>query len=66
MTDTTYEIVQDGDAYKVRIARLGNFIQEAAGFASFADASSWIAEDQRIATLDETQKPIDPPHLRVV
>jgi hypothetical protein len=66
MSDTTYQIFQDGDAYKVRITRLGNFIQEADGFASHADAASWIAQAQRIAVIDEKQKPIDPPHLRAV
>jgi hypothetical protein len=66
MSDTTYQIFQDGDAYNVRITRLGNFIQEADGFASHADAASWIAQAQRIAVIDEKQEPIDPPHLRVV
>jgi hypothetical protein len=32
MSDTTYEILQDGQTYKVRITRLGNFVQEADGF----------------------------------
>jgi hypothetical protein len=64
VADTTYEIFQDGDAYKVRITRLGNFIQEADGFASYADATSWVAQAKRIAGIDETEEPIDPPHLR--
>jgi hypothetical protein len=66
MSDTTYQIFQDGDAYKVRITRLGSFIQEADGFSSRADAASWIAQAQCIAVRDEKQEPIDPPHLRVV
>ena len=28
MNDTTYQIFQDGETYKVRITRLGHFIQE--------------------------------------
>jgi hypothetical protein len=66
MTDTTYQIFQDGDAYKVRITRLGTFIQEASGFSSRADAESWIAQDQRIATIDEQQEPAASAHLRIV
>jgi hypothetical protein len=66
MTDTTYQIFQDGDAYMVRITRLGSFIQEASGFSSRADAASWIAQDQRIATIDEQKEPATSAHLRVV
>jgi hypothetical protein len=66
MSDTTYEIFQDGDAYKVRITRLGNFIQEAEGFSSFTDAQSWVAQAQRLAARDEGQDPVAPPNLRVV
>ena len=43
MSDTTYQIFQDGQTYKVRITRLGEFAQEADGFSSFADAASWVA-----------------------
>ena len=63
--DTKYEIIQEG-AYKVRITRLGEFVQEADGFSTRADAASWIAEDQRIAGMDERVAPINPPALRVV
>jgi hypothetical protein len=66
MTDTTYEIFQDGENYKVRITRLGNFIQEADGFSSRADAASWVAQAQRLADRDEQHEPTAPPHLRVV
>ena len=66
MADTSYQIFQDGDAYKVRITRLGTFIQEARGFSSRADAESWIAQDQRIATIDEQKEPAASAHLRVV
>jgi hypothetical protein len=67
MSDTTYQIFRDGgEAYKVRITRLGNFIQEADGFSSRADAESWVAQAQRISVIDEQQEPITPAHLRVV
>jgi hypothetical protein len=44
MNDTIHQIFQDGDAYKVRITRLGELAQEADGFSSYADAASWIAQ----------------------
>ncbi len=66
MTDTTYHISQDGQTYKVRITRLGNFIQEADGFSSYADAASWIAQDKRLATISEQKEPIASAHLRAV
>ena len=66
MADTSYQIFRDGDAYKVRITRLGTFIQEASGFSSCADAESWIAQDQRIATIDEQKEPAASAHLRIV
>ena len=66
MTDTKYEIFQNGDSYKVRITRLGNFSQDAEGFASQADVELWIAQDQRIAVIDEQKEPATSAHLRVV
>ena len=45
MSDTTYQIFQDGQTYKVRITRLGEFVQETDGFSSYADAASWVAQD---------------------
>jgi hypothetical protein len=66
MTDTIYEIFQEGSSYKVRITRLGNFIQEAEGFASRDEAASWVARDQRIAVLDEKKDPATSAHLRDV
>jgi hypothetical protein len=57
MSDTTYEVFQDGRAFKVRITRLGNFIQEADGFSSKADATSWIAQHQRLVVIDKRQEP---------
>ena len=47
MNDTIHQIFQDGDAYKIRITRLGEFMQEADGFSSYANAASWIAQAQR-------------------
>jgi hypothetical protein len=66
MADTTYEIFQDGPTYKVRITRLGNFVQEAEGFASRVEAAAWVAQDQRIAIIDEQKEPATSAHLRVV
>jgi hypothetical protein len=66
VTDTVYQIFKAGDAYKVRITRLGNFVQEADGFVSLADAESWVTEDRRIAALDERKEPRDSAHLRAV
>jgi hypothetical protein len=66
MGDTTYQIFQDGKNYKVRITRLGNFIQEADGFSSLADAQSWVARDQRIAAIKERKEPDISAHLRPV
>jgi hypothetical protein len=65
-TDSNYEIVGDGDAFRVKITRLGALVQEADGFSSRADAASWVAEDQRLATMDERIARKDPPALRVV
>jgi hypothetical protein len=66
MNDTTYQIFQDGETYKVRITRLGHFIQEADGFTSCLDAASWVAQDRRIAVIEEQKEPMTSAHLRVV
>jgi hypothetical protein len=67
VSDTTHQIFQDGQAYKVRITRLGDFIQEAEGFSSRADAESWIAQALRLGAIRACQqKRIYSPHLRVV
>jgi hypothetical protein len=66
MSDTSYEIFQDGLAYKVRITRLGDFIREANGFFSLADATSWVAQAERLAAIDEQKAPTAPVHLRLV
>jgi len=67
MNDTIHQIFQDGDAYKVRITRLDEFMQEADGFSSHADAASWIAQARRLDSVRaEQQKPISSPHMRVV
>ena len=67
MSDTTYQIFQDGQTYKVRITRLGKFVQEADGFSSYLDAASWVGQAERLgAVRAEQQKPISSPYLRVV
>jgi hypothetical protein len=66
MSDTTYQIFQDGQTYKVRITRLGNFVQEADGFSSHLDAASWVAQDRRIAAIEEQKEPMTSARLRVV
>jgi hypothetical protein len=67
VSNTTYQIFRDGQAYKVRITRLGDFMQEAEGFSSRADAESWVAQAQRLGAIRAgQQKPIYSPHLRVV
>jgi hypothetical protein len=66
MSDTTYQIFQDGQTHKVRITRLGEFVQEADGFSSYADAASWVAQDRRIAVIEEQKEPMTSAHLRVV
>lgn len=66
-SDTTYQVYEDAGVYKVRIARLGSFAQEADGFTSRADAESWIAQAKRLGAVRAgQQKPIDSPHLKVV
>jgi hypothetical protein len=67
VSDTTYDIFQDEQAYRVRISRLGEFVQEAEGFSSRTDAEAWIAQAQRLGVIRaDQQKPIYSPHLRVV
>ena len=65
MIDTAYQIFKNGDAYKVRITHLGNSFRKH-GFVSLADAESWVAEDRRIAIMDERKEPGDSAHLRLV
>jgi hypothetical protein len=66
-SDTTYQIFQEAEAYKVRITRVGNLVQEADGFASRADAESWIAQAKRFGAIRaEHQTPVNAPHLKVV
>jgi hypothetical protein len=66
MCDTTYLISESDERYKVRITRLGAFLKVADGFLSFDDAASWIAQDKRIAVIDEQKEPMPSAHLRVV
>jgi hypothetical protein len=56
MNDTIHQIFQDGDAYKIRITRLGEFMQEADGFSSYANAASWIAQAQRLGSVRAEQQ----------
>jgi hypothetical protein len=49
MADTTYRIVhREADGFVVEIARPGMLPQTAAGFATEAEASDWIAQDKRL------------------
>ena len=49
MTDAIYRIVhRQDDSFAVEIARTGALAQTAAGFATEAEASSWIAQDKRL------------------
>ncbi len=67
MNDATYQIFQEGQAFKVRITRLGNFVQEAEGFSSYADAASWVARAQRFEEIKRGPKaPASPAYLRLV
>ena len=67
MSDTTYHVFEGEKAYKVRITRLGSFIQEAESFSSFADAASWVAQAQRFGAVRAGyQEPTVRPHFRVV
>ncbi len=49
MTDAIYRIVRrQDDSFAVEIARPGALAQTAAGFATEAEASDWIAQDKRL------------------
>jgi hypothetical protein len=49
MTDAIYRIVhRQDDSFAVEIARPGALGQTAAGFATEAEASNWIAQDKRL------------------
>ena len=66
-SDTTYHVFEDAGVLKVRILRLGSFVQEADGFTSRADAESWIAQAKRLGAIRSGQQtPIELPHLKVV
>ena len=66
MTEATYRVIPAGAGFKVEINRPGEVTAMAEGFASEADAQSWIEEDKRIAGINSRQEPIVPPHLREV
>jgi len=66
-SDTTYQVYEDAGVFKVRIARLGSFAQEADGFTSHADADSWIAQAKRLGAVRAgQQKPVDSPYVKIV
>jgi hypothetical protein len=66
MSDTTYEIFQDRQSYRVKITRLGSLAQEAAGFASRDDAASWIARAKHLAATKEQKDPVASAHLFIL
>jgi hypothetical protein len=50
MTETSYQIVRrDDSTFAVEIIRLGALPQTAAGFATEAEATGWIAQDKRLS-----------------
>lgn len=54
MTDAIYRIVcRQDDGFVVEIARPGALAQLAAGFATEAEASNWIAQDKRLSAAPE-------------
>lgn len=49
MADATYRVTQqDDDSFAVEVTTSGALPQMAAGFASKAEADSWIAQDKRL------------------
>jgi hypothetical protein len=57
MTDVIYRIVhRPDDSFVVEIARPGALGQMADGFASEAEASSWIAQDKRLSGARDTSQ----------
>jgi hypothetical protein len=49
MTDAKYRVIErDDDSFAVEVTRSGALPQTAAGFASEAEANSWIAQDKRL------------------
>jgi hypothetical protein len=47
VSDTTYDIFQDDQAYRVRISRLGEFVQEAGGLLVQDGCRGGIAQAHR-------------------
>jgi hypothetical protein len=67
MSDTNYQIFEDGPSYKVRITRLGALVQEAGVFSTHSDAASWVAQARRFGAIRAgQQKPTMTPYLRAV
>jgi hypothetical protein len=49
MADANYRVVhRDDDSFAVEITRSGVLPQTAAGFATEAEATDWIAQDKRL------------------
>jgi hypothetical protein len=49
MADANYRVVhRDDDSFTVEITRSGVLPQTAAGFATEAEATDWIAQDKRL------------------
>jgi hypothetical protein len=50
MADANYRIIhRQDDSFAVEITRPGALAQTAAGFATEAEATNWIAQDKRLA-----------------
>ena len=50
MAETTYRIVhRKDDSFAVEVVRVGSLPQTAAGFATEAEATGWIAQDKRLS-----------------
>ena len=58
MADTTYRIVHcEDDSFAVEIKSIGSLPEMAAGFATEAAAKGWIAQDERLRSVDPFATP---------
>jgi hypothetical protein len=58
MADTTYRIVhREDDGFIVEIKSIGALPQTATGFATEAAAKGWIAQDERLRSVDPFATP---------
>lgn len=49
MADADYRVIQQDDgSFAVEVTRIGALPQMAAGFATAAEADTWIAQDKRL------------------